>query len=586
MRLLGRIILVVLAVIGSLSLLTALLGIFAVVKQRPEPLPRQMVLSLDLNAGVAEAQTGGPFAKLGLGGGYDLKDVVEALDRAARDPRVSGVVARFDSGTLGMARAQELRDAIAAFRKSNKRTVLYSSSLGEFGSATIPYYLASAFQEIWMQPSGDVGLTGFMAESPFFKGTLDLLDIKPEFGARYEYKSAIDIFTHSKFTKENKESVQLLIDAWSRQAIAGIAEGRGLNPDQVKSLIDKAPLLADEAREAGLIDRLAYWDELEKSLTDGGAKLVDLNRYVARLTPEPNAVKVALIYGLGAVQRSDPDDGPFSQTTSMSAERIGKAFRDAVKDPEVKAILFRIDSPGGSYTASDAIWREVGNARAAGKPVIVSMGNVAASGGYFAAMAADRIVAQPGTITGSIGVFTGKMVLADFWKKIGVSWDEVHDGQNAPMWSSNIPFSPAAWARVNTILDHIYADFTTKAEQGRKIKPEDMDKIARGRIWPGDDAKRLGLVDQNGGYSTSIVLIRELARLPSQMPVHLVQFPRPKEPLEYLRELVRSGRAPADLSASYSAGIRLAKVLAVLKPLTDMMPATDSELRMPPIEVK
>ncbi|PKU22561.1 S49 family peptidase [Telmatospirillum siberiense] len=585
MRLFGRIILVILAIIGTLTLALAGLGTFAALKQRPEPLPKQMALVLDLNAGVAETTPDGPFAQLEMGHAYVLKDMVESLDRAAHDPRVTALVARLDGGAIGMARAQEIRDAVLAFRKSNKRTVLFSSGLGESGNGTIPYYIASAFQEIWLQPSGDIGLTGFAAESPFFKGALDLLGVKAEFGARHEYKSAIEVFTQTKFTKESRESLQLLLDSWTRQATGGIAEGRGLSVAQVKTLIDRAPLLADEAKAGGLVDRLAYWDEVEKSVTGGGAKLVGLHRYEDRLQDEPNAVKIALIYGVGAVQRGEGDASPLAEGNVMSSERITKAFRDAAKDPEVKAILFRINSPGGSYSASDSIWREVGNARAAGKPVVVSMGDMAASGGYFAAMAADRIVAEPGTITGSIGVFMGKMVLADFWKKLGVSWDEIHNGQNATLWSSNSDFSATGWERANAILDHIYADFTEKAQQGRKLKTEDMDKLARGRIWPGDEAKRVGLVDLNGGYATAIVQIRELARLPSQMPVDLVQFPRAKQPLDYLLDMAH-GRLPDGLVGTFAAEARIAKVAAVLKPLTVLMESGGSELRMAPIEMK
>jgi protease-4 len=586
MRLLGRIVVVVLAIVGVFAVLIGGVGIWVIVKARPASLPAEMVLEINLNAGVTEAAPDSPFAKFELENAYVLKDLVMALDQASRDPRVTAVVARLDGGSPGMARAQEIRDAILAFRKSNKRTVLYSTSLGEFGAATVPYYLATAFREIWLQPSGNLGLTGFVAESPFFKGTLDLLGIRPQFGARYEYKSAIDIFTQDRFTKESRESLDLLIDAWTRQAVIGIAEARGLSRDTVSALVDRAPLMADEARQAGLVDRLAYWDELEKELTEGGNKLIDLADYIGDTKPEPQAVKVALIYGVGAVQRGDGGGGsPLSGSAVMSAERISKAFQDAVKDPTVKAILFRIDSPGGSYIASDTIWRAVGTARTAGKPVVVSMGNVAASGGYFAAMAADRIVAQPGTITGSIGVFAGKMVLADFWKKLGVSWDEVHHGQNAAMWSANEPFSPASWDRMNAILDHIYGDFTGKAEEGRHISAADMDKIARGRIWPGDQAKRIGLVDDIGGYETAVGLIRQLARLPSQMPVNLVQFPRPKDPLDYLVDFAKSGRVPPDLADGLVSFVALAKLAGTVQQLLGLLPPA-GELTMPPMRTE
>ncbi|MDR3440625.1 signal peptide peptidase SppA [Telmatospirillum sp.] len=586
MRLVGRIILIVLAIVGSLTLAIAGIGTFAALKQRPTPLPKQMVLVLDLNAGVAEAVPDGPFAQLSLGHTLVMSDVVETLDRAARDPQVTALVARLDNTSFGMARAQEIRDAVLAFRKSNKRTMLFSSSLGEMGNGTVAYYLATAFQEIWLQPSGDIGLTGFSAESPFFKSALDTLGIKAEFGARYEYKSAIEHLTQTHFTKESREALQLLIDSWSRQTIDGIAQARNLPAAQIRTLIDHGPLLAEEAKKNGLVDRLAYWDEAEKAITEGGAKIVSLNRYASHLKPEPSAVKVALILGVGTVQRGSSEDDSLTGNNIMSSERVAKALRDAVKDPEVKAILFRIDSPGGSYTASDAIWREVSNARAAGKPVIVSMGDVAASGGYFSAMAADRIIAQPGTITGSIGVFSGKIVLADLWKKLGVSWDEVHSGQNAGIWSSNTPFSADAWDRMNTILDHIYTDFTSKAQQARKLNAEDMDKIARGRIWTGEAAQHNGLVDQTGGYATAIVAIRDLARLPSQMPVNLVPFPRPKQPFEYLMEMAQSGRLPDDVRASLAAEAKLSGLLTTIMPLVELVGPEKAELRMAPVNAK
>ena len=566
-RVFGRTLVAILAAIGGLCLLIAVIGAWTAFSLRPEPLPKKLVLRLDLNAGVIEAEPEGPLGRFGSGEANVITDVVGALDQAARDPRVGGLVARLDNPSLGMGRVQELRDAVAAFRKSGKRTVVYSTSLGEFGGATLSYYLASAFQEVWLQPSGDVALTGFVAESPFLKGSLDLLGITPEFGARYEYKSAIEPLTRSGFSDDGRHSLATLLAAWTRQTVAGIAAARNLQPAAVQALIDRAPLLAAEAKAAGLVDRLAYWDELEGTLTANDTRIVDLADYAAQQQDDANAVKVALIRGIGAVQQGDGGPGG----DGMSAERVTKAFRDAVKDREIKAILFRIDSPGGSYTASDAIWREVGNARAAGKPVVVSMGDVAASGGYFAAMAADRIVAQPGTITGSIGVFAGKLVLADLWKKLGVTWDSVQQGENAAMWSVNSRFSPAAWARVNAILDHIYGDFTGKAEKNRNISAEDMDHLARGRIWPGEEALKVGLVDRLGGYAEAFVQLRDLARLPSQMPLSLVPFPRQKAPYEYLSGLLRKGRLPTELAEAAMLGEQLRHLLALSGPFAGLL---------------
>jgi len=583
MRLLGRVLVVVLAVIGGGFLLIGGIAAYGLLHARPAPLPAKMVLTLDLDRGVSETRNPSPFA-LRKYNAYPVRQVVESLDRASRDPRVTALVARFDAPPIGMAQAQELRDAVQAFRRSGKRVVAYSTSLGGGGNGNLAYYLASSFHEIWLQPSGDIGLTGFMAESPFFKGILDWLEVKPQFSGRYEYKNAIDIYTHDRFTKEGRESMQLLIDSWSKQAIDGISQARGLPPADVKALIDRAPLMADEALSAKLVDKLAYWDEAEKDLTADGSKPVDLADYAVRAQPEPTAVKVALIGGIGEVTDADGGDSPFSRNTVMSSLRLEKAFKDAVANPDIKAILFRIDSPGGAYPAADDIWHTVTMARQAGKPVVVSMGNVAASGGYFGAMAADKIVAEPGTITGSIGVFAGKLAMQDFWKKIGVTWDEVHQGKNAGMWSGNSTFSQSQWDRLNADLDHVYADFTGKAGKARNLTPDAMDKVARGRIWPGDEAKRVGLVDELGGYPEALVLIRQLAKLPTQMPIQLVPYPKEKKPLELLLELAESGDLPDGVEESAASLQKIARLATVLEPLTSMVESRDGRLKAPPIE--
>lgn len=581
MRVFGQIVVIVLAAVGGIALVMIAFGIAAALSARPQPLPSHMVLSLNLNGGVAEARSTSPLARYTGRNRIVLSELVQTLDRASRDPRVDAVVGRLDGAVMGLASAQEIRDAVLAFRKSGKRAVLYSEELGG-GASSVDAYLASGFQEVWLQPSGIYGLPGYMAQSPFIKGTLDLIGVEPQFSGRWEYKSAIETFTHDKFSKENRETLEGLIASWTKQTIDGIAAARGLKPEDVRAAMDRGFLFADEARQAGLIDRVGYWDEVQKSLMANGAVMVDFPDYEARQGPQPEAVRVALIVGAGTVV-SGGDDDAFDDAPTMSAARITQAFRDAVKDPQIKAILFRIDSPGGSYTAADAIWREVGNARAAGKPVVVSMGDVAASGGYFSAMAADSIVAQPGTITGSIGVFAGKFVLADLWKKLGVSWDEVHQGDNAGMWSENQPFTSGGWDRLNAMLDHVYADFTDKAAKARKLDPKAIDAVARGRVWPGDKARELGLVDQSGGYPEAFAEIRRLARLPSQMPLKLVPFPRPRTPLEQIMRVVQRGELPEDIDASLAFELRVAKML---RPFAALLSARDNTLLMPPIETR
>ncbi len=584
MRLFGRIVVIVLAVIGGFAVGgLVLMSVIASQAVKREPLPAHMVLSVDLRGGVAEAPPGGPLGRYAGRNVIVLSQLVQTLDRASRDPRVSAVVARLDGSAPGMAAAQEIREAVAAFRRSNKRTVLFSEDLGGFGGSTTAVYLASAFQEVWLQPSGTYGLAGYVAQSPFVKGTLDMLGVQPQFGARWEYKSAIETFTRDKFSKENRETLDALLQAWTRQAVEGIASARGVKADDVRTLMDKGVLLPEEAREAGLVDRLGYWDEVDGSLTKDGAQIIDVNSYAARLGPQPEAVKVALIVGTGEVTSGGKDDPFGDDSAAITASRITSAFRDAVKDPRIKAILFRIDSPGGSYSAADAIWRAVSNARAAGKPVVVSMGNVAASGGYFSAMAADRVIAEPGTITGSIGVFSGKFVLADLWKKLGVTWDQVSQGQNAGMWSWNQEFTPSGWARLNALLDHVYADFTDKAAKARKLTPEQIDAVARGRVWSGDKAKEVGLVDETGGYPEAFAAIRQLARLPSQMPLQLVSFPRRRTPLEQIMQLAREGELPDDIDAALALEARVA---LLVHPFTTLFTRGDTTLRMPPLDAK
>ena len=252
----------------------------------------------------------------------------------------------------------------------------------------------------------------------------------------------------------------------------------------------------------------------------------------------------------------------------MGSDTVAGAIRAAVEDKDVKAILFRVDSPGGSYVASDTIWREVVRARQAGKPVIVSMGNLAGSGGYFVAMAADKIVAEPGTITASIGVLGGKMLTSGLWDKVGLSWDEIHDGENATMFTGTHDYTPAEWGRFQAWLDRVYVDFTSKVADGRKLPKEKVLEIAKGRIWSGQDAKNLGLVDELGGYDTALQLAKKAAGIPESDDVKIVVYPRPKTLLESMLD-----RRGPDNSDKEAIGQTLAKVLQVVQPVAHQLNA-------------
>lgn len=587
MRRLGRFFMRFLALIGLATLVTtglALWGLAHLHDAVEPPLPKRAVLALDLEARFKESGSPDPFARFSGEKAYELGQVVEAIDRAAKDDRVVALFATLGDSGMGMGRAQEVRDAVARFRASGKPAVAFAETLGESGNGTLETYLASAFGQVWLQPSGDVGLTGFLAESPFVKGTFDMLGIEPQFVARHEFKSAIEIFQRKDYSEAHKQSMNALLDGWADQVVRGVAEGRRLPPEKVKALLGNGPFLANEALSAGLVDKLGYRDEALAAAAGEGAKPeeVDVGDYAERLPAPAGGTKVALIIGSGAIHRGD-GGSPFGEDEGFAAERIADAFREAIDDADIKAILFRVDSPGGSYVASDTVWHEVRRARAAGKKVVVSMADVAASGGYFVAMAADSIVAQPGTITGSIGVFSGKMVLKDFWPKLGVTWDELHRGANAPMWSANQPFSPQAWDRLNALADRVYADFTAKAGQGRNLPPEKVDQVARGRIWTGADAQAMGMVDKLGGYDVAKAELRRLMGLAPDAALAMVTLPEPRSPLERLAKLM-SGGGMSDPAAR--ALVRLARIA---EPLVARLEALDPQaqgvLRMPPVEL-
>ncbi|MGH7960196.1 MAG: S49 family peptidase, partial [Candidatus Binatia bacterium] len=359
-----------------------------------------------------------------------VRDVVAALVQASQDKRVVALVARVDAADMGLAQVQEIRDAILAFRSTGKLAIAHAETFGEFGPGNSAYYLATAFDEIYLQPSGDVGLTGLIAESPFVRGTLEKLGVTPRFDHRGEYKNAMNMFTEYQYTAPHREAVQTIMESLFKQIVQGIATTRKLPEEKVRELVDRGPFLGQQAVEAKLVDGLAYWDQITANVKEKAGKdaqRLSLLKYLRRAgRPYAEGTTIALIYGVGSVHRGKSEYDPLFGGSSMGSDTVAAALRAAIKDEQVKAILFRIDSPGGSYVASDTIWRETIRAKEAGKPVIVSMSDVAGSGGYFVAMSADKIVAQPATITGSIGVFAGKMLTNGLWNKIGLSWDEIH----------------------------------------------------------------------------------------------------------------------------------------------------------------
>jgi protease-4 len=554
-------------------------------------LPSRTVLDVNLEAAYPEAVPQDALASLLSPSRLTLADLVGAIDRGAEDRSVAGLYARVGSSSLGLAQVQEVRDAVARFRAKKKFAVAFSESFGESGGGSGPYYLATAFDEIWLQPSGDVWLTGVALESPFLRGTLDKLGVVPSFGQRYEYKNAVNFYTEKGFTAAHREASEKLKDAWFAQMVRGIAAGRNLPPEGVRKAVDRGPFLGQEALDAKLVDGLAYRDEVVdgvKRRAGAGAELVPLSRYRERMG-EPvlrPRQTLALVYGVGEVHRGRSTYNPITDNPTMGSESVSAALRAAARDADVRAIVFRVDSPGGSYVASDTIWREVGRARKAGKPVVVSMGDVAGSGGYFVALNADKIVAQPATITGSIGVFAGKFVLSGLFDKIGISFDEVHSGQNALLWDVNRDFSPSEKARFEAWLDRVYEDFTSKVAEGRHLPKEKVLQIAKGRIWSGEDAKQLGLVDELGGLDTAVRLAKKAARIAESEPVRLEIYPKPKTFFQAL--VARLERRPETETAAEPGVELLVATVRALQPYVRALRALGlgperGVLSMPPL---
>lgn len=530
--------------------------------------PGQVLLEVDFGRAPIEYIPDEPLAKVVMGNIPRMRDYVEALERAAGDPRVVGLIARVGNTQMGLAQVQEIRNAVLAFRKSGKPAFAYGESFGEFGPGNGAYYLATAFNTIYLQPSGDLGLTGLISQTYFLGGLVDRLGLTPRIGHRQEYKTAMNVLTERKYTKAHREANKAVLESVFGQMVRGISQARKIPENQVRGLVDRGPFSSQEALKERLVDGLAYRDEVYATARSRckARHLLYLTQYFERAGGTNRRGKtVALVYAVGSVTMGKSRYQPLSSGLILGMESVTAALRAAIDDKDVKAILLRIDSPGGSYVASDAIWRETIRAKRAGKPVVVSMGDMAGSGGYFIAMAADRIFAQPATITGSIGVLSGKVVTGNFWNRIGVTWDEVHTSKNADIWSSVVDYTPEQWAHLQEWLDRIYADFTSKVASGRGLSKERALRIAKGRIWTGEDAKRLGLIDELGGFPEAIQYVKKAIGVPANESIRLKTFPGDRS----LLRLLWGSRSSS--SEEMAASVAVGHVIQILDPVFTFM---------------
>ena len=545
---------------------------------RHHGVPNGCILELDLQSLPAETAGFDPMAFI-AGGGRPLllRDAVAAIYRAAEDRRVSGLIARVQFSAAPPGAVQELREAIAAFA-AVKPTVAWAETY----PGTLSYYLASVFGEVWMQTSGTVGLIGFATNALFLRDALDKAGIQAQFTARGEYKSAANMFTQDRYTDAHREADSRLIDSLHSQVWQGIAESRGLDVAVLDTLADRAPLLRDDAVGASLIDRIGFRDEAYRRIgeltdpdadsnpdSDDAPPRLFLSRYAQTRQQGPSlpgrkkdpAVAVITVAGPIVGGRGGPGLSPFGRS-SAGGDTIAAALRQVAADDDVKAVVLRVDSPGGSVTASETIWREVGRVRAAGKPVVASMGSVAASGGYYVAMAAEVVVANPATITGSIGVITGKLVARELKDRLGVGSESLRTNANADAWSVNSPFTAEQHEMVEAEADLFYDDFVRRVAEARNMSIEDVGIVARGRVWTGADAIERGLVDELGGLRTAVRRAKVLAGLDIDAKIHLLGYPG-SSVLDFLRPKASSQPAAASLPDAVASVVHRAVFSAV-----------------------
>lgn len=527
-------------------------------KDTVKPLPEEMVLLLEFDNGIneipPEASFSNPFAKDQM----TLRHYLQAIDAAKTDDRVKGIYARLRGGGFQLAQIQEIRNAIKDFKESGKFAYIYSTSFGEGGGGLGRYYLSSVFDELWMQPLGIVMIAGVNAEMPFARGVLEKIGVEPQFFQRKEYKTAYENLTDKSMSAANRETMERLVGDISFDLVRDISADRDMTPEKFKALVDKGLLTADEALAEGLIDQMSYADllieRIKKDVTGDpenedlvfqqmkdyveGVQAEQDKKNTALVTKGEGKPGVAVVYVVGAIMtgKAGVSAAPLAMMDGgiAASDVIAPAILEAMEDETIHTIVLRVDSPGGSPAASEAILRALDKAKEKGKNIVVSMGGTAASGGYWVAAHADHIFVSPMTVTGSIGVLGGKFSMRELWEKLDINWEGVSWGENAGMWSANAPFDAAGAERMNAMLDNVYRNFLIRVAKGRGMSIEDVDKVAGGRVWTGKRALEVGLADKEGGLNDALDYAATLSGGQNRHDITVQLFPKPKTALEEL----------------------------------------------------
>ncbi len=513
-----------------LAIVFLLIVVIVIAAMHGDGLPRNIVLTLDLRAPIKDSAASG----FSLGGRpATVMDTVLALDNAGRDSRVKGAFMRLGTADIPVAQAEEIGAAVKRFRATGKFVV--ADANGFFANGLGDYLTAASADEIWMQPGSPFGAAGAGTDAIYLRGLFDKVGAVPQIVKRADYKSAADEYMEKSRSAPDREQTTAFLSSWVNLATGEVAADRHLDPKIVAAAFAKSPQFAGDAKAAGLIDKIGYDDDArDAALTraGAGAKPVTMRAYIHD-TLGANAFgtahRIALIEASGEIVDGTAHGGGFGgDSGTIAGDDMAAAIRAATKDKDVKAIILRIDSPGGSVTASDQILNAVKKAQAAGKPVVVSMGMLAASGGYYVSTSANRIVADPATLTGSIGVLTGKVAVGKPLAMIGVGTDEIGIGKNATFDSGINPYTPEQLANLNAQADTIYADFTQKVAAGRKLALTKVQQIAKGHVYTAADAKPLGLVDQLGTFWNAVDVAKQLGGMAPGDRVSFALYPRKK----------------------------------------------------------
>jgi protease-4 len=459
-------------------------------------------------------------------------DFTDELDTAKTDSRIKALVVKIGPLATGWAKLEEIRAHLLSFRESGKPSICY---LGGDGAGNSEYYVASACSEVWIVPTSEIWIRGMMGEATFLRGTLDKLKIIPDYYHIAEYKTASNQLTEKKFTPAHREEVEAIVRSIYDQYLTDAAAGRKMDRAAFEQLVQKGPISAEEAVGDKLADRLAYWDQVQdyvKTRTKDWNP-VSIGKYRSQVK-NSGMTEIAVVHATGLIISGKSGNAPGGGFI-MGGDSVAADLRRAREDSSIKAIVLRIDSGGGSAVASEVIRREVQLARGV-KPVVASMSDVAASGGYWIAMSANKIVAEPNTITASIGVLGGKLNVSGLYNMLGLSTDFVATSDNATIFSAQQNFTPSQRDSFQKMLQETYARFTQGVADGRKMKVEDVDKIGKGRIWSGSQAKDRGLVDELGGLDRAITIAKQLSGIPADRAVRIVRFPEEKTFFEILME--------------------------------------------------